>query len=143
MMAKLSYSAARTIRDSYAAGQTVTQLAITFDVSPTTVYEVLKNTRYRTAVSSSTHNGSSSANVHPPGNLPSRWNLDVELTEEQFNDLPSEEKIKYAHQRMLRGERLTAAVEGGRASGHETADRETAEISPEVQEQAKRLLGQS
>jgi hypothetical protein len=136
MMAKLSYSAARTIRDSYAAGQTVTQLAITFDVSPTTVYEVLKNTRYRTAGSSSTHNGSPSANVHPPGNLPARWNLDVELTEEQFNDLPSEEKIKYAHQKMLRGERLTA--EGGRASS-----RETAEVSPEVQEQAKRLLGQS
>jgi hypothetical protein len=135
MMAKLSYSAAQAIRDAHAAGQTVTQLAITFNVGPTTVYEVLKNTRYRTSRSGGVN---SSANVHLP--LPSRWNLDVELTEEQFNDLPSEEKIKYAHQKMLRGERLTAAREGGRASD---SDRETAEVSPEVQEQAKRLLGQS
>jgi len=135
MMQKLNYTAAQAIRDAHAAGQTVPQLAMSFKVSPTTIYEVLKNLRFRTL--------SSSANIHPPGNLPSRWSLDVELTEEQFNDLPSEEKIKYAHQKMLRGERLTAAREGGRASGHETADRETAEVSPEVQEQARKLLGQS
>jgi hypothetical protein len=126
MMQKLNYTAAQAIRDAHAAGQTVPQLALTFKVSPTTIYEVLKNLRFRTAGSSSP-----SANVRQHVHL-----LDVELTEEQFNDLPSEEKIKYAHQKMLRGERLTA--EGGRASS-----RETAEVSPEVQEQAKRLLGQS
>jgi hypothetical protein len=130
MMQKLNYRAAQDIRDAHAAGQTVPQLALSFKVSPTTIYEVLKNLRFRTAVSSSP-SANGLTNVRHPVHL-----LDVELTEEQFNDLPSEEKIKYAHQRMLRGERLTA--EGGRASS-----RETAEVSPEVQEQAKRLLGQS
>jgi hypothetical protein len=130
MMQKLNYTAAQDIRDAYAAGQTVPQLAISFKVSPTTIYEVLKNLRFRTAGSSSTPSANGSPNVRHHVHL-----LDVELTEEQFNDLPSEEKIKYAHQKMLRGERLTA--EGGRASS-----RETAEVSPEVQEQAKRLLGQ-
>jgi hypothetical protein len=137
MMQKLNYRAAQDIRDAHAAGQTVPQLAISFKVSPTTIYEVLKNLRFRTAVSSSP-SANGLTNVRHHVHL-----LDVELTEEQFNDLPSEEKIKYAHQKMLRGERLTAAREGGRASDHETAGRETAEVSPEVQEQAKRLLGQS